>query len=120
MGGLGEGPRPTGNLCTPGTHVEMNGQLIENHCINANAPTFDGDQWVTMDILVREDKEIAHIINGDTIIRYQNPTIGGSMVANFLPEAKPDGQPLKSGYIALQSESHPIQFRKVMIKELEN
>ena len=120
LGGLGEGPRPTGNLCTPGTHVEMDGQLIENHCINANAPTFDGDQWVTMDILVREDKEIAHIINGDTIIRYQNPTIGGTMVANFLLEAKPDGQPLKSGYIALQSESHPIQFRKVMIKELEN
>ncbi|WP_420385466.1 3-keto-disaccharide hydrolase [Roseivirga sp.] len=120
LGGLGDGPRPTGNLCTPGTHVEINGELIETHCIDAVAPTYNGEEWVTMDILVRGDQEIAHIIDGDTLIKYQHPVVGGDVVNNILPEAKKDGQALKSGYIALQSESHPIQFRKVMIKELNN
>lgn len=117
LGGLNEGPRPTGNLCTPGTHVKMNGELIETHCINADAPTYHGEEWVTMEIIAN-GKNIAHIVEGDTIISYSEPIIGGEVVNNFKPEAKPDGQALTGGYIALQSESHPIQFRKVMIKEL--
>lgn len=117
LGGLGEGPRPTGNLCTPGTHVDIKGEFTETHCIKANAHTYNGDEWVTIDILVK-DEEIAHIIEGDTIIKYNNPVIGGGVVNNFDPQVKQDGKALRSGYIALQSESHPIQFRKVEIKEL--
>lgn len=118
LGGLGNGPRPTGNLCTPGTNVDMAGELIERHCINADAPTFEGDEWVTIDILVRGDKEIAHIIEGDTIIKYSNPVIGGGSVDNYREDIKIDGKALTEGYIALQSESHPVQFRKVMLKDL--
>jgi hypothetical protein len=29
------------------------------------------------------------------------------------------GTPLKEGYIALQSESHPIEFKNIMIKEFD-
>lgn len=32
LGGLGEGPRPTANLCTPGTHVVMEAKLLTRHC----------------------------------------------------------------------------------------
>ena len=117
LGGLGEGPRPTGNLCTPGTHVEINGVHTETHCINAEAPTYDGEEWVSIDILVRGN-QIAHIIEGDTVIKYTNPTSGGGVVNNFDTKVKQDGKALTAGYIALQSESHPIQFRKVEIKEL--
>lgn len=120
LGGLNDGNRPTGSLCTPGTHVKMDGKLIEDHCITADAPTFHGDQWVTMDFLVMGDEYIAHIIDGDTVIQYTNPEIGGGVVNNYKASAKPDGKALTGGYISLQSESHPVQFRQVLIKDLSN
>lgn len=118
LGGLNDGDRPTGSLCTPGTHVEMKGELEETHCITASAPTYHGEEWVTMDFLVLGDELIAHIIDGDTLIKYSKPVIGGGSVNNFDPAAKPDGKALTEGYISLQSESHPIQFRQVLIKDL--
>jgi hypothetical protein len=120
LGGLGEGPRPTGNLCTPGMHVYMDGELITQHCITADAPTFEGEEWVTMDIVAREDGRIAHVIAGDTIIKYQNPIMGGNMANNLNDGVMKENEPVNGGYIALQSESHPIQFRKVLIKSLED
>ena len=30
LGGLGTGDRPTGNLCTPGTDVDMNFEKVKN------------------------------------------------------------------------------------------
>ena len=118
LGGLGNGPRPTGNLCTPGTHVQMDGKLITQHCQVIDGPTIDGDEWVTIDLLVMGDKFLAHIVEGDTVIKYSKPIVGDGMVRGFKPEAKVNGTPLNKGYIALQSESHPIQFRKVLLKDL--
>lgn len=118
LGGLNNGDRPTGSLCTPGTHVDMDGVFTQQHCITSKAPTYHGEEWVTIDILVRSNQEIAHIIDGDTIIKYSNPIVGGGVVNNFKASAKLDGQELKEGYIALQSESHPIQFRSVLLKDL--
>lgn len=120
LGGLNNGDRPTGSLCTPGTHVEMGGKLETTHCITADAPTYHGEEWVTMDFLVLGDELIAHIIEGDTVMKYSKPIIGGGVVDNFNPSAKVDGKALIEGYIALQSESHPIQFRKILIKDLSN
>ena len=42
-----------------------------------------------------------------------------SMSPNFDPAAKPDGKLIEGGYLALQSESHPIEFRKVELLNLE-
>ena len=119
LGGNGVDERPTGNLCTPGTHVDMAGAQIEEHCITADAPTFHEEAWVTMDLLVLGDSLIAHIIDGDTVIAYSRPVIGGGVVHGFDEAAKQDGRPITEGYIALQSESHPIQFREVLIKRLD-
>ena len=44
--------------------------------------------------------------------------VGGGVVAGFLPDANVDGTPLREGWIALQSESHPIQFRNVELLDL--
>ncbi len=118
LGGTGDGPRPTGNLCTPGTHVNINGELVVTHCINAAAKTYEGEQWVTIEIISKEGV-ISHILEDETVIQYYDPVIGGGIVQNFDPAVKLDGQELNSGFIALQSESHPIQFRKVQIKELD-
>lgn len=119
LGGLGEGPRPTGNLCTPGMHVYRDGELITQHCINAEAPTFDGEEWITMDIVARSDGNIAHVVNGDTVIKYQNPIMGGDMANNLNEGVMKENQPVNGGYFALQSESHPIQFRQVLIRSLD-
>lgn len=120
LGGLGEGPRPTGNLCTPGMHVYMDGELITQHCINAKAPTYDGEEWVTMDIVARADGRIAHVINGDTLIKYENPIMGGDMANSLKEGVMKENEPVNGGYFALQSESHPIQFRKILIRSLDN
>lgn len=118
LGGNGTDPRPTANLCTPGTHVEMGGELVTSHCVESTSKTYHGEEWVTVDLLVLGDSLIAHIIDGDTVLAYSRPQIGGGVVAGFDPAVKRDGQALTGGYIALQSESHPVQFRRVLLKRL--
>ena len=113
LGGSGTGERATANLCTPGTNVEMNGKLFTQHCVNSSSKTYHGDQWVRVETVVLGDQEIRHIIDGKTVLSYQKPQIGGGSVSNFKPEFKKDGTLLSEGYISLQSESHPIDFRKV-------
>lgn len=120
FGGLGDGkPRPTGNMCSPGTHVVYNGKLDTRHCIDSRSKTYDGDQWVRAELIVLGDSLITHIINGDTVLQYSQPQIGGPVVNRFDPTQKPDGKMLKEGFIALQSEGQPIDFRKVELLNLE-
>jgi 3-keto-disaccharide hydrolase len=118
LGGKDTGERSTANVCTPGTNIEMNGKLITQHCINSTSKTYRGDQWVRVEAEVLGDTEIRHIVEGQTVLSYQKPQIGGGNVSNFDPEVKKDGMLLKEGYISLQSESHPIEFRKVELLNL--
>ena len=119
LGGLGSGPRTTANLCTPGTHVVMNGQLHTQHCTNSTSQTYDGDQWVRVEVLVHGDELLRHTINGQTVLEYSKPQIGGDGVSPVDPAIKIDGTPLTGGYIALQAETAPIDFRKVELVNLE-
>jgi hypothetical protein len=118
LGGLGKGARTTANLCTPGTHVVRDGKLETTHCINSTSKTYDGDQWVRVEVEVRGNDTIRHIIDGQTVISYEKPQIGGGVVNNFDLKVKTDGTMLSEGYIALQSESHPVEFRKVELLNL--
>jgi hypothetical protein len=119
LGGDGKNERPTGNLCTPGTHVEIDGKLVEDHCIQANAKTYHGNRWVKAEVLVLGDSLIQHIFGGKPVISYSKPVIGGTVVDKYDPMVKVDGTPLRNGYIALQSESHPIAFKSIKIKTLD-
>lgn len=119
LGGLGEGDRPTLNVCTPGTNIVMNGKLETRHCIQSKSKTYDGDGWVTAEARVLGDAEIAHLAEGQEVLRYNLPQVGGGSVKNYDPNAKKDGMLLRGGYISLQSESHPIEFRKVELLNLE-
>lgn len=118
LGGLGKGPRPTANLCTPGTHVVLNGQLHTQHCTNSTSKTFDGEEWVRVEVEVNGDGWIRHYVNGEKVLEYEKPQVGGGTVSGFDPAAKPDGQLLTEGWISLQSESHPVEFRKVELLRL--
>lgn len=118
LGGNGKDPRTTANLCTPGTNVVMNGKLITDHCISSTSKTYAGEQWVRAEALVLGDSIIRHIAGGDTVLTYTKPQIGGGSVSHYDPAIKKDGQLLKEGYIALQGESAPTDFRKVEVFDL--
>jgi ABC-type molybdate transport system substrate-binding protein len=119
LGGLGDGKaRPTGNVCSPGTRLVYAGAPDTSHCIQSTAPTIDGNAWVTADVLVLGDERIVHYIDGVPVIEYGGVTYGGGNVNGHDPRDKPDGSPLERGYISLQSESHPIQFRRVELLDL--
>lgn len=106
LGGDGENARSTGNLCTPGTHVVIAGELRTDHCINSTSETFHGEQWVTAKLVVHGSEMAQHIINGEPVMEYNDLQLD-------------DGTPRTGGYIALQAESHPTQFRSVRLLNLE-
>jgi hypothetical protein len=120
LGGLGDGkPRTTVNLCTPGTNVVMKGALVTAHCINSTSKTYDGDQWVRVEIVVHGDELIRHTVDGQAVLEYSKPQIGGGNVSPVDPAVKVDGTPLTAGFISLQAETAPADFRKVELLNLE-
>jgi hypothetical protein len=118
LGGAGTGNRPTANMCSPGTNVVYKGQLYPEHCLQSSAKTYHGDQWVRVEAVVLGDESIRHVVEGKTVLEYSKPQIGGENVTNFDPAVKQDGKPLTDGYISLQAESHPLEFRKVELLNL--
>ncbi len=130
LGGLGKGPRQTANLCTPGTQVYLNGKLTHEHCIDSKSKTYDGDQWVTVEAVVLGDSIVHHIIEGDTVLTYQRPEVSAYFISeqNNWKASHVDNadywmsranKPLGSGYIALQAESHPIDFKDIELLDLK-
>jgi hypothetical protein len=119
LGGLGKGPRTTANLCTPGSHVVLSGKLHTAHCTSSTSQTYDADQWVRVEVLVHGDELVRHMVNGETVLEYSRPQIGGGNVNPVDPRVKVDGTPMTAGYIALQAETAPIDFRKVELLNLE-
>lgn len=106
LGGNGENDRSNGNVCTPGTHIVVNGELRTEHCTSSNGPTHHGDQWVTAELVVYGDSLIQHVLNGEQVMEYENPQLD-------------NGTLIDRGYIALQAESHPTDFRSIRILNLK-
>ena len=130
LGGLDKGERATGNICTPGTQVHFKGELSQAHCVNSTSKTYNGDQWVTMTVLVLGDSIVKHIVETDTVLTYTKLEVGGGFVSNVydFKSAHIDNvdywqnlqnTPLTTGYIALQAESHPIDFKNIELLNLE-
>lgn len=119
LGGLNDGKeRTTGNMCSPGTHIVYEDKLNEQHCINSTSKTYHGDQWVHAELIVLGDSLVTQIIEGDTVLQYSKPQIGGSVVNNYAVNEKQDGKILDRGFIALQSEGQPVEFRNIYLKDL--
>ena len=118
LGGNGKDKRSTANLCTPGTHIVMDGKLVTRHCNSSKSKTYHGDQWVTIQVEVRGNSTIKHIMDGKVVLEYEKPQ---------LDEKDPDAKNLikngdkmlHEGYISLQSESHPVEFRKIQLLPLK-
>jgi hypothetical protein len=118
LGGDGASERSTMNVCTPGTHIVFDTTLVTQHCVNSKSKTFNGDVWVTAELIVYGDSIIHHLVNGDTVMTYRQPQVGGNNKPAGYP--LPDGTLLKEGYISLQAESHPTEFRKVELLDLSS
>lgn len=106
LGGKGAGERSTANLCTPGTHVVIDGKLVKRHCISSRSKTYHGDQWVTVEAEVRGNKVIRHKVEGETVLEYNQPQLN-------------NGKMLYGGTISIQAETHPTEFRKIELWKLE-
>ncbi|MFT6320844.1 MAG: hypothetical protein ACJAT4_001773 [Granulosicoccus sp.] len=133
LGGLGEGDRTTGNVCTPGTAVMMGDTINFNHCINSTSATYHGDRWVQVEAIVLGGESMVFLIEGDTVLTFQKPLIGGGFLSKE-NEGKDwdqfkivrdkedwiakDSTILAEGYIALQAESHPIDFKNIRLLDL--
>lgn len=121
LAGLGDGnPRPTGNMCSPGTEIVYQGKIYDGHCLNSTSKTYDKDAWVKGELIVLGDSLITHIIDGDTVLQYSKPTMGGGVVSGFDSARWEPDKPLTSGYIALQSEGQPVDFRNIELRNLEH
>jgi hypothetical protein len=118
LGGGPTGERSTANMCSPGTEVFRDGAMVKGHCMTSTSQTYRGDQWVRVEAEVLGSERVRHMVDGKVVLEYTNLQIGGGNVSNFDPAVKKDGTPLSEGYIALQGESHPTEFRKVEILNL--
>jgi hypothetical protein len=120
LGGDGSNPRATCNLCTPGTHVVYNGKLWTTHCTNSKSKTFHGEQWVTAEVEVHGCGRIIHRVNGETVLEYEQPQYDpGDRDAKKLME-QAGSSLISGGFISLQSESHPVEFRNIRIRPLKD
>jgi hypothetical protein len=118
LGSAGNLQRPTANVCTPGTSIMLGGKFQPSHCTESTSRPYDADEWVTVEIEVHGGRLIRHKIDGQTVLEYSEPQFDlGDQDARRLHDAGAD-KLLTSGTIALQSESHPIEFRKVELREL--
>tara|TARA_R110002074_G_scaffold161480_9_gene319520 strand:+ start:1214 stop:2110 length:897 start_codon:yes stop_codon:yes gene_type:complete len=118
LGGDGTHERTTANLCTPGTNVVLNDSLFTTHCVNSTSKTYHGDQWVTAEALVLGDSLVQHIMDGEVVLEFKSPTIGGGNISGYNESAYEEGKPLKEGYISIQAESHPIDFKSIEVLNL--
>jgi len=118
LGGDGTNERTTANLCTPGTHVVMDGKLVTQHCISSTSKTYHGDQWVTVEVEVHGGQIIRHIIDGEVVLEYNRPVLDPND-ADAQRLIQGDDVSLSGGTISVQSESHPIDFRRIELLVLD-
>ncbi len=119
LGGDGKNKRTTMNLCTPGTNVVLKGKLFKPHCTSSSSKTYHGDQWVTVEMEVHGNGIIKHIIDGEVVLEYTQSQLDPRDEHAQELISKNGGIMLSKGTISLQSESHPLDFRKVELMILE-
>jgi hypothetical protein len=112
------GGRTTMNVCTPGTEIFMKGAMVKAHCTNSTSRIYGNDDWVVVEVEVLGSDRVRHIIEGQTVLQYEKPTIGGGVATGFDPAIKKDGTVLDDGYIGLQAESQPVEFRNIRLLNL--
>ncbi len=112
------GGRTTMNVCTPGTEIFMKGAMVKPHCVNSTSKIYGNDDWVAVEVEVFGSEHVRHLIDRRVVLEYETPTIGGGVATGFDPAIKKDGTVLADGYIGLQAESQPVEFRNIKLLNL--
>jgi hypothetical protein len=112
------GNRTTMNVCTPGTEIFMHGEMVKAHCTNSTSKIYPDNEWVKVEVEVLGSERVRHLIDGQTVLQYEKPMIGGGVANGYDPAIMKDGTILEDGYIALQAESQPVEFRSVRLLNL--
>ena len=121
LGGDGENKRTTANICTPGTHIALDGRLTKRHCTNSSSKTYHGEQWVIVEVEVRGHESLKCIMEGETVFELTHPVLDdGDTHSKTLIDANGGDICISGGSISLQSESHPVEYRKLEIKLLKD
>ena len=117
LGGEGTGERTTANLATIGTKALHNGEIPPKMLVPSNSNTFHGDQWVKLEVEVYGDSLVRHRVNSEEVLTYMELQYDETdqYAIKLLEKA---GKKINSGYIAIQAESHPVEFRKIEILQL--
>lgn len=122
LGRDGDAPRPTGAVCTPGVTITFDGVQAKEHCTPpVNAPTIANGTWTKVELEVLPNGEVSQKINGVVVQHYAGLALDpeDTVASGAKPYIAARGaQPLTEGYIALQSEGHPIAFKDIEIQEL--
>jgi hypothetical protein len=118
LGGLGKGKRPTANMCSPGTHIVFGGKLYKPHTLDSKSKTYNGDVWVTAELEVHGSGTVKHFVEGELVLEYEKPQLddGDADAKKLIKDGK---VLLEEGYLSLQAESHPVEYRKVEIQVLK-
>ncbi|HBH24075.1 MAG TPA: DUF1080 domain-containing protein [Cytophagales bacterium] len=96
----------TANICKVGSSFQVQGEVPEKNIFPSTIGRFPSGQWVNLELIVYSDSLVHHVVNRDTVATYTNLQLA-------------DGTPLTNGYIAFQSEAHPIDFKDVELMELK-
>lgn len=113
-------PTPTGNLCTPGTNVVVEGKLVTEHCILSSGPVIPNGRWIKGEVEVDAGGNVTHFIEEKSVLHYGAPQYDPAD-ADARPLIARAGGALRlgGGYLYLQSEGHPIEFRRIELKRLD-
>jgi hypothetical protein len=121
---LGEGTKAgkqTANAVTIGMQITLaDGSVNKKHASDSTSKLYPSDQWVTFEVEVHGNDLVIHRINGEEVMRYSHPVLlDNNKDAKRLLDA---GAPrrVSFGHIALQAEGHPVWFRNIMIRPLDN
>lgn len=121
-GNTADDVRHTGNVCTPGVTVSVNGAPLKVHCLDSTSKTYRDGEWVKFELEVHGGRLVRQFVNGEKVMEYTDLMLDPSEFKRFGNVDPGDTKvgPLTSGYISLQAESGPVEFRKIELMKLPN
>jgi len=120
-GNTADDTRHTGNVCTPGTTISIGGAPVKVHCLDSTSKTFRDGEWVRFEVEVHGGRLVRQFVNGELVMEYTDVKLDPGEYKSFANVDPGDAkaEPLTRGYISLQAESGPIDFRKIELMELK-
>lgn len=102
----------TGNMCSIETSVVVAGERTHVHCLGGDVPARPMGEWVRFELEAAPGGVFRHFIDGELAFEFTDP---------LYDEDHPwaDGMDVEGGYIGLQAESHPVEFRNIEIMVLD-